>query len=552
LEWAKSRSPYELRPLLESVEVWISADIKTHYTLDGTTVTKSKGGSGVKISTGEEGTAKVKIYVSANKHNRDTALITDFPEQLAAALKLEPAKLPDFYTVLQVPLSSLKAWLIRKGITGGNAADDYDETPETYSAGGNWQSQNEGSSDDSSYGGSGGNGGSDSDDNGDDALRIFANDVHTDSRGSVVVESAHASARSDTANTTQQPHVVYRIGSRPTTPELCSQRHLNVTADQAPHERPLTPHSTAAGLYSTDNRQQNRERLQRFARDADLVSTARRERSSDQYGVGESAFDMSTLRDTLAAAEPAHVATLVQIDRGPRRRAGPIPNRNEEEMARDFEVGFLGEQFVSPLDNLACRIYPGYKLTRRQVYTLLHDTIELPDFTGEGNWTSSLRTRAGFSAFGHEVSDFTYKDTEGTLTRHFLQMQHPYATPDWLSTICNDGNMPLYRLEVKSTTSQDPTTAFYMSGAQHKLVNSFCHCNNSAGSGLISKQAKRLHITSATPSEVYVIVRVSGLDALEEGAQHRPQWRAYLDPYARGEEGVLNFFAPTYAVTATA
>jgi hypothetical protein len=106
------------------------------------------------------------------------------------------------------------------------------------------------------------------------------------------------------------------------------------------------------------------------------------------------------------------------------------------------------------------------------VYTLLHDTLELPNFTGEDHWTSSLRNRAGFSAFGHrEVSDFTYKDTRGALTRHFQLMQHQYTTPEWLATACDDGNTPLYRLEVKSTTKQDQTTPFYMSVKQRTLVS---------------------------------------------------------------------------------
>lgn len=183
---------------------------------------------------------------------------------------------------------------------------------------------------------------------------------------------------------------------------------------------------------------------------------------------------------------------------------------------------------------------------------MLHDTLELPDFTGEDNWTSSLRSRAGFSTFGREVSDFTYEDTQGALTRHFLQMQYPYATPEWLSTACDNGNVPLYRLEVKSTTSQDPTTTFYMSGRQHELVSPVKSRSKSADLWANIDQAKKLRVTSATPSEVYVVLRISGLDALEDGAGHRPQWRVYLDPYTRGEEGVLNFVAPTYAVTVTA
>jgi hypothetical protein len=96
--------------------------------------------------------------------------------------------------------------------------------------------------------------------------------------------------------------------------------------------------------------------------------------------------------------------------------------------------------------------------------------FKLPGFTGERNWTSSLRTRAGFPHFGREVSDFTYLDTEGALTRQFLRMKHHHKVPDWLATCCDDGNAPLYRIEVKSTTSREAKTPFYMSGAQHKLV----------------------------------------------------------------------------------
>ncbi|KAF2276420.1 uncharacterized protein EI97DRAFT_458354 [Westerdykella ornata] len=495
-EHAECESPYELRPLLENLEVWMSADIKTHYTLEGTTVTKSEGGSSVKVSTGEDESDKLEIYVSANRHTRDCALITDFPGQLVAALELEPADLLDLHPLLQVPLASLKALLVRKGITGGDAADDCEETLVADSVNEDSQSRSEGGYDD----------------NGDDASTTSASSVRSYSAGSAILESTRASAKSKAANTTLRPYLDHRPSSRPTTPEPRSQDHLNGPSDESPRERPVTPRPTAAGLYSTDNRNRNRERLQGFARNANTASSSRLGRSSGQSGGGGGAFDMSTLRETLEAAEPASLSAPVQVNPSPRRRAGPILSRTEEEMARDFEVGFLGEQFV---------------------YTLLHDTLELPDFTGEDNWTSSLRSRAGFSNFGREVSDFTYEDRQGALTRHFLQMQYPYATPEWLSTACDNGNMPLYRLEVKSTTSQDPTTTFYMSGRQYEL-------------------AKKLRVTSVTPSEVYVVLRISGLDALEDGAEHRPQWRVYLDPYTRGEEGVLNFVAPTYAVTVTA
>jgi len=332
-EHAECESPYELRPLLESVEVWKSANIKTHYTLGCTTVTKSEGGSSVEVDTEEDTTAKLRIYVSADRHTRDCALITDFPEQLVEALELEPADLPYLHPILQVPLASLKALLIRKGITSGDAADDYEESSVADLANEDWRSQNDGSS---------------SGDDGEHASTTSASSSRSDSVQSAAAEYTRALVRSEAANTTLRPHVVQRTSSRPTTPEPRSQDHLNMPADESPHERPSTPFHTAAGLYSSDNRKRNIELLQNFARNANLTSSSRSERSSGRNDGGGSAFDMNSLREILEALEPAPVSTPVQVDPRPQRQAGWIPNRNGEEMARDFEVGFLGEQFVSP------------------------------------------------------------------------------------------------------------------------------------------------------------------------------------------------------------
>jgi hypothetical protein len=86
------------------------------------------------------------------------------------------------------------------------------------------------------------------------------------------------------------------------------------------------------------------------------------------------------------------------------------------------------------------------------------------------NWTSRLRTRAGFTSCRDGPSDFEYRDNDGALTRQFREMQHPYTSPEWLNTILDDGSAPLYRLEVKSTSTQDATTALFMSPLQHSLV----------------------------------------------------------------------------------
>ena len=164
----------------------------------------------------------------------------------------------------------------------------------------------------------------------------------------------------------------HQTSSRPTTPEIRSQDNLNVPPYESHGERSVTPRPTAAGLYSIDNRNRNRERLQDFARNADLTSSSRPVSSSGRYGRGGGAFDMSTLTETLQAAEPGRMSTPIQVYSSPRRRAGLIPNRTEEEMARDFEVGFLGELFVSlgqsGLPHLArseADTYPGIHLATR-------------------------------------------------------------------------------------------------------------------------------------------------------------------------------------------
>jgi hypothetical protein len=314
----------------------MSADIRTKYKLESTTITKREGGSSVKVSTKYGKSAKLEIFVSTNRHKCSCALITDFPKQLVEALELEPDGLPDLLPLLQVPLVSLKAFLVRKGITGRDAADDDEETIVADSAVGS-TSRTDGSSDDS----------------GDNTSTTSANRTSSDSVAPNVAEFAHASARSEAANPTLRPHTEHRPSSRSTTPEPRSRDHPNLSSNESPHERPVTPLPTAAGPYSTDNRNRNRERLQGFAQNANPASSSRPERPSGQSGSGDGAFDVSALREALGTVEPTPVSTPVQFNPSPRRRGRLIPNRNEVEMARDFEVGFLGEQFVSLLDMLA-------------------------------------------------------------------------------------------------------------------------------------------------------------------------------------------------------
>jgi hypothetical protein len=336
------------------------------------------------------------------------------------ALELEPADLPKFHQLLQVPLSSLNDLMIREGFTDGANSDNTEDN-----ASGDNASEDDEDLDSQSEG---------SDEGIRDAIsETSTSGVNADNIRSVVVDSISVSARSGTSQPTPRLDVHDSLRSRVT---------------------------TATGIYSADNRYRNTRRIQSFAQDAGVIPGYPR-------GSG-GIFDMNTLRGALEEVSPALSPTPIGVYLTSNQRVRSNKDRTEEQRARDFEVGFLGEQFVSAFATL---ILPRSLLNVRQVYTLLHDTLQLPGFTGEENWTSSLRKRAGFSAFGREVSDFTYKDTQGALTRYFQQMQHPYDVPGWLATACEDGNEPLYRLEVKSTTKQDHATPFYMSGKQRELVS---------------------------------------------------------------------------------
>lgn len=321
----------------------MSADIKTHYTLECTTVTKSEGGSMVEVSMREDNVARLEIVVSAKRNIRDCALIEDFPEQLVEALELEPADLPDLHRVLQVPLASLKALLIRKGITDGDAANNYEETSVAESTRQeDWQNASDGIHNTNS----------------EDEPTSLAGSDRSDFARATTIECTRASARSEAAYINLRPHVQPRPRSRPSTPRPPSRDHMRAPPNEIPEERPDIPRPSAAGLYSMGNRDRNRERVQEYARNADLGSSSRIRRSNPQSGGGDGTFDMTAIREILNSTERYTISIPAQVNPSPRRRAATIPNRNEEGMARDFEVGFLGEQFVNALKQFDYHTWP--------------------------------------------------------------------------------------------------------------------------------------------------------------------------------------------------
>jgi hypothetical protein len=109
-------------------KVWNSVKIEKTYSLGDKIEIRGGAGSHVELRTDKNGTTALNIYYSTDKPARDCALHEDFPGQLAAILGFGSACVPMIHTLLHVPLDSLKALLVRKGITGGiNEYGDSDE-----------------------------------------------------------------------------------------------------------------------------------------------------------------------------------------------------------------------------------------------------------------------------------------------------------------------------------------------------------------------------------------------------------------------------------------
>jgi hypothetical protein len=237
--------------------------------------------------------------------------------------------------------------MIRKGFTGGGDVDDSEHNLVAVLNKQDMQSHN-------LLG---------HDDNQDEVREMSTRMVRADSAEHVVVHSTSAQASSEAAHTALQPSVSPRLSFRTTTPESRPHEHLDVPFNGSPQRRSVTPRSTIPGTYSAHNRDRNRDRLRGFARNVDPRPVLQFSRFSSQARNTESAFDMSTLDRALETAEVAPVPNPVQVNSSSLQRAGPIPNRNDEQRARDFEVGFLGEQFVSFPNNMHCQNQPIQKLT---------------------------------------------------------------------------------------------------------------------------------------------------------------------------------------------
>jgi hypothetical protein len=122
--------------------------------------------------------------------------------------------------------------------------------------------------------------------------------------------------------------------------------------------------------------------------------------------------------------------------------------RTSSQHARDFGIGFFGEQYV--------------------VEVLKQ---HLSDFDVLTHWTSTLRQHAGFPEYPHrEITDLTYHDTYGHLSKLLITWTDR-TVPRWLQIAAGSFNrdMPTYWLEVKTTTGAWDTP-FFVSTAQYERV----------------------------------------------------------------------------------
>jgi len=174
-----------------------------------------------------------------------------------------------------------------------------------------------------------------------------------------------------------------------------------------------------------------------------------------------SSFDMSSV----AMALPAIAATGTNVNLTSQDQVGPwgfyYPRgvitsslepavRSGQRRVNDFAIGFLGEQYI---------------------VTILKDKV--PGFNEHFHWTSTLREYAGLPPYPYrEMTDLTFPDNDGHLSRLLLSWSRGGMVPGWLVTANMPGPMvrPTFWLEVK-TTPGVCETPFYVSNSQYRLVS---------------------------------------------------------------------------------
>lgn len=326
--------------------MFISPTIKTRYNLSLRLpplifpITRIEGGSSMKVNdTSGSADPVLEIYLSSEQKKRECALVTDFPKQLLEALKVRPFDAAnELHQYLEVPLESLNMLLVRKGIIG--------EIPSSPA------SSDSSKSDEMS-------------DNEDQSQRRAP--LVTPEQSSSVTSLATpptelsrllAPLAAQSVPSTQSPRdpepISRTLGVETSLSNSVSPSDFTIALGRPEEEPPIEP-VTTAGIYSTSNRSRNREILELFAHSLPNQNGSRGETTHSVDNLIEAAFDMTQLQSALEDSQASVVsAASVSVRSAGRPRGRHIPDRSQEDRARDFEIGFLGEHYVS--DPVTCPI----------------------------------------------------------------------------------------------------------------------------------------------------------------------------------------------------
>lgn len=302
-------------------------------------VTKNEGGSSVQINTSSAcSQPTLKIYFSRDQRKRECALVTDFPEQLVEALEIRPVDVAaEISQLLQVHLDALNSLLVRKGIISGTKShSSSEEAPISHKTDENGQAQVLDDLADEKRPASSTNSQHSSD-------AAEPGTAETESSISPIAETEEVlSSFRPVRNRASMSRPSTSLGHARTPLESHGGRSSSKETQEAFFEEPRV------GTYNALNRSHNIHKLIDFARNAGVVFNARAQTTRRTSSAGEDAFDLSELDSALQEAELSqtlHETINVRLNEGP--LGGGIPDSSQEYRARDSEVGFLGEFFVS-------------------------------------------------------------------------------------------------------------------------------------------------------------------------------------------------------------
>jgi hypothetical protein len=328
---------HDLIETLSKVNVKTSPNIKSHYTISAgrsieqRTVTKTEGGSSVQVFTTTDGNQpSLEIYLSTDMAKRQCAVVTTLASQLVEALEIHTVDIAsEVSQLLLVPVSALDQVLMEHGIVGETISQSQirNEAIEVnqFDEGLDPEVENSNSSIHSQL----------------DSMSVAqASESDSTDSSEDVVEMLTARLRGNQNHYVSAP----RSSTPPVQVRAPLEGHTVRDSLEMPLARSATETATTARTYNANNRGQNIDRLRNFARNTETVFNPQAQRTRRRPSVPDGVFDLEDLEVALDETELVPSPVAPTINR-------MIHNRTSEQWERDFEVGFLGEYFVSPLSS---------------------------------------------------------------------------------------------------------------------------------------------------------------------------------------------------------